>query len=72
VARVALVFDLFSFVPGAGLEVFIRSSVVGLFQSVEHGDVGASISFLYLGTRCVLGAVYVRPKTPAANWADIF
>jgi len=64
-------FDLFSFVPRAGVEVFICSSVVGLFQAVEHGDIGALISFLYLGTRFVLGAVYIRPSTPWADWVDI-
>ena len=42
-------FDLFSFVPRAGVEVFICSSVVGPFQAVEHGDVGASISFCTWG-----------------------
>jgi len=43
-----------------------------LAQSIIFADdVGASISFMYLGTRYVLGAVYIRPQTPVADWVDI-
>lgn len=65
------VFDLFSFKPGAGVDDFIHSGIIGLFQDKKHGDDRASISFLYKGMRCIVGAVYIPLSTSAAEWDHI-
>jgi len=62
------VYDLFSFVKGSGVEAFVRSSLVGLFDLVRHGDDGAAIGYFVQGTRHVMGGVYIRPMTDRAGW----
>ena len=60
--------DLFSFVVGSGVEVYVRSCFAGLFRVVEHGVDGASIGYLYKGTLCILRGVYIPPLTAWADW----
>ena len=54
-------YDLFSFVKGSGVEVFVRSQFVGLFDLVRHGDAGVTIGCFVDGVRMVFGGVYVHP-----------
>jgi len=55
--------DLFSFVTGSGVGVYIRSSLVNLFTLVKHDAGGACIAFYDRGREVVVSWVYVRPGT---------
>ena len=60
--------DLFSFVVGSGIEVYVCSCFAGLFRVVEHEVDGASIGYLYKGTLYILRGVYIPPSTARADW----
>jgi len=47
-------FELFSFLPGAGVEVFVCSSIVGLFQAVEHRNHQQKNTLRQIRRRCAL------------------
>lgn len=64
------VWELFSFVHGSGVEVYIRSGMVGLFEVVAHRVAGVSIGYYVKGTLNVLRCVYMRPALPKAVWDD--
>jgi hypothetical protein len=38
-------YDLLSFEKGSGVEVFVRSSMLGMFTMGEHGRCGASVKY---------------------------
>src|SRR5207237_3797850 len=46
--------ELFSFVKGSGVEVFVRAQVCGLFDVVGHGDGSARVGYWEDGERRVL------------------
>lgn len=60
--------DLFSFVAGSGVEIFVRSALVGLFDVCEHSVDGASIGLVCGGERIVMRGVYVRPGRTRSDW----
>jgi len=55
-------FDLFSFVQASGVEVFVRSSLSGLFLVDLHDLVTCVIMYDMGGVRRRIGGVYVPPK----------
>jgi len=61
-------FDLFSFVPVSGVEVFVRSSLSGLFLVDLHDMVTCVIMYEVGGVRKRIGGVYVPPKTDKLKW----
>ena len=62
-------FDLFSFVPASGVEVFVRSSLSGLFLVDLHDMVTCVIMYDVGGVRKRIGGVYVPPKTVRLEWS---
>ena len=62
--------DLFSFVVGSGVQVFVRSTLVGLFDVCEHSVDGVSIGFVCDGVRIVMRGVYLRPGRTRRDWDD--
>ena len=61
-------FDLFSFVQASGVEVFVRSSLSGLFLVDLHDMVTCVIMYEVGGVRKRIGGVYVPPKTNRLEW----
>jgi len=61
-------FDLFSFVQGSGVEVFVRSSLLGLFLVDSHDLVTWVVMFDVGGVRRRIGSVYVPPKAGKSEW----
>jgi len=61
-------FDLFSFVQASGVEVFVRSSLSGLFLVDLHDMVTCVIMYDVGGARKRIGGVYVPPKTDRLEW----
>jgi len=53
--------DLFSFVTGSGLGVYIRSLLVGLFRLVRHDAGGDCMTFYDRDEMIIVGVVCVRP-----------
>jgi len=62
-------FDLFSFVPASGVEVFVRSSLSGLFLVDLHDTVTCVVMYDVGGVRKRIGGVYVPPKTVMLEWS---
>jgi len=62
-------FDLFSFVQASGVEVFVRSSLSGLFLVDLHDTVTCVIMYDVGGERRRIGGVYVPPKTDRLGWS---
>jgi len=62
-------FDLFSFVPASGVEVFVRSSLSGLFLVDLHDMVTCVIMYDVGGVRKRIGGVYVPPRTDRLGWS---
>jgi len=62
-------FDLFSFVQASGVEVFVRSSLSGLFLVDFHDMVTCVIMYDVGGVRKRIGGVYVPPKTDRLGWS---
>jgi len=61
-------FDLFSFVQVSGVEVFVRSSLSGLFLVGLHDMVTCVIMYDMGGVRRRIGGVYVPPKMDMQEW----
>ena len=61
-------FDLFSFVQASGVEVFVRSSLSGLFLVDVHDMVTCVIMYDVGEVRKRIGGVYVPPKTNRLEW----
>jgi len=61
-------FDLFSFVPASGVEVFVRSSLSGLFLVDMHDMVTCVIMYDVGGVRRRIGGVYVPPDMKQPDW----
>jgi len=62
-------FDLFSFVQASGVEVFVRSSLSGLFLVDLHDMVTCVIMYDVGGVRRRIGGVYVPPTADRHEWA---
>jgi len=62
-------FDLFSFVQASGVEVFVRSSLSGLFLVDLHDMVTCVIMYDVGGVRRRIGGVYVPPKMDRLEWS---
>jgi len=62
-------FDLFAFVQASGVEVFVRSSLSGLFLVDLHDMVTCIIMYDVGGVRKRIGGVYVTPKTDRLGWS---
>jgi len=62
-------FDLFSFVQESGVEVFVRSSLSGLFLVDLHDMVTCVIMFDMGGVRKRIGGVYVPPGARKLEWS---
>jgi len=63
-------FDLFSFVLGSGVEVFVRSSVSGLMEVVGHDCMTACVSYVDGGKTRMIGGVYVHPQIVMEDWSE--
>jgi len=61
-------FDLFSFVQASGVEVFVRSSLSGLFLVDLHDMVTCVIMYDVGGVRRRIGGVYVPPTANRHEW----
>jgi len=61
-------FDLFSFVQASGVEVFVRSSLSGLFLVDLHDMVTCIVMYDVGGVRRV-GGVYVPPRMDRLEWS---
>ena len=61
-------FDLFSFVPASGVEVFVRSSLSGLFLVDFHDMMTCVIMYDVGGVKKRIGGVYVPPSTNKPGW----
>jgi len=59
---------LFSFVQASGVEVFVRSSLSGLFLVDSHDMVTCVIMYDVGGVRRRIGSVYVPPKADRLEW----
>jgi len=68
VAQETGVFDLFSFVLGSGIEVYVNSHLVGLVEVIDYGVDGVSIGFLDNGCWRVVRGVYIRPGVVRDEW----
>jgi len=62
-------FDLCSFVRASGVEVFVRSSLSGLFLVDLHDMVTCVIMYDEGGVRRRIGGVYVPPGTKKLEWS---
>jgi len=62
-------FDLFSFVLASGVEVFVRSSLSGLFLVDLHDMVTCVIMYDVGGVKRRIGGVYVPPKMDRLGWS---
>jgi len=62
-------FDLFSFIQASGVEVFVRSSLSGLFLEDMHDMVTCIIMYDVGGVRSRIGGVYVPPKMDRLAWS---
>jgi len=61
-------FDLFSFIPASGVEVFVRSSLSGLFLVGFHDMVTCVILYNVGGVRKRIGGIYIPPDTKKWEW----
>jgi len=61
-------FNLFSFVPASGVEVFVRSSLSGLFLVDIHDMVTCVVMYDLGGVRKRIGGVYVPPGARKMEW----
>jgi len=61
-------FDLFSFIQASCIEVFVRSSLSGLFLVDMHDMVTCVIMYDVDGVRRRISGVYVPPKTNKLEW----
>ena len=61
-------FELFSFVHGSDVVVYVSLGMAGLFKVVMHDGNGASIGFVYRGEDCVVRGIYSRPEMFAEWW----
>ena len=61
-------FDLFSFVQASGVEVFVRSSLSGLFLVDMHDVVTCVVMYDVGGLRKRIGGVYVPPSMKRLDW----
>jgi len=59
--------ELFSFVQGSGVEVFIKAEVCGMFQVVEHNVWGCIVSFVKRGMEKKFTGCYVHPDMRAGE-----
>ena len=64
-------FDLFSFVQASGVEVFVRSSLSGMFMVDKHDLVTCVVMYDVGGVRKRIGGVYVPPTTRRSEWVAI-
>jgi len=56
-------FELFSFVKESGVEVFVRTGIVGLMSMVRHDEISAIMEFVDgRGCRREFGGVYLSPE----------
>jgi len=56
-------FDLFSFVAGSGVEVYVRKSLVGWVKLVEHREAYVVLEMKKeSGHSVMVGGVYIRPN----------
>ena len=55
------VFELFSFVKGSGVEVFVRTGLVGWMEMVEHNENICKIKMRNGQKEMVIGGTYWRP-----------
>jgi len=62
-------FDLFSFVQASGVEVFVRSSLSGLFLVDKHDLVTCVVMYDVGSVRRRIGGVYVPPTADRHEWA---
>src|SRR5207302_589805 len=65
--------ELFSFVKGSGVEVFVCAQVCGLFDVVGHGGGSARVGYWEDGERRVLAGAYFPPthtKATYTAWLD--
>jgi len=62
-------FDLFSFVQASGVEVFVRSSLSGLFLVDLHNMMTCVVMYDVGGVRRRIGGVYVPPKVDRLGWS---
>lgn len=60
--------ELFSFVVGSGVEVFVRSALVELFDVVRHDVDGVTVGFVNRGKRFLMRGIYVRPGRSRRDW----
>jgi len=63
--------DLFSFVKGCDVKVYVRSGLVGLFEIVAHDVEGVTILYEDGGGRKSIRGVYVRPEKLRGDWDRI-
>ena len=64
-------FDLFSFVQASGVEVFVRSSLSGLFLIDNHDMTTCTVMYEVGGEERRIGGVYVHPTTTHPQWSAI-
>ena len=64
-------FDLFSFVHASGVEVFVRSSLSGLFLIDNHDMATCTVMYDVGGEQRRIGGVYVHPTTAHPQWLAI-
>jgi len=62
-------FDLFSFVQASGVEVFVRSSLSGLFLVDLNNTVTCVVMYDTGDVRKRIGGVYVSPKIDRLEWS---
>jgi len=63
--------DLFSFVLASRVEVFVRSSLSGMFMVDKHDFMTCVVMYDVDGVKKRLGDVYVPPTTTRSGWAAI-
>jgi len=64
-------FDLFSFVQASGVEVFVRSSLSGMYIVDKHDLVTCVVMYDVSGVKKRIGGVYVPPTTKRPEWVAI-
>ena len=55
------VFELFSFVKGSGVEVFVRTGLVGWMEMIEHNENICKIKMRNNQKEIIIGGTYWRP-----------
>src|SRR5205807_7169175 len=64
-------FDVFSFVRGGGMEVYVRREMVGLFGLERHDERAGVIGFEDMrGEGRMLAGVYMRPNVSKGEFED--